>query len=197
MIRHLPLLPTLVVLICVAIMIRLGFWQLDRAEQKDAMIARFSAAQSETAPVAWPTTLPAQQALLFRQAALDCPRVTAQSAIAGRSAAGESGWAHVASCALPGGGTAQAVIGWSRDPAPRPFAGGTLTGRIAPSGKVGARLIVTAPQGGLEAAAAPDPRDLPNNHLSYAVQWFLFALTALVIYALAVRKRLAARQAHG
>ena len=30
---------------------------------------------------------------------------------------------------------------------------------------------------------------IPNNHLSYAVQWFLFALTALVIYVLAVRKK--------
>ncbi|HNJ47416.1 MAG TPA: SURF1 family protein, partial [Novosphingobium sp.] len=35
--------------------------------------------------------------------------------------------------------------------------------------------------------------DIPNNHLSYAVQWFLFAATALVIYGLALRKRLAAR----
>ena len=31
---------------------------------------------------------------------------------------------------------------------------------------------------------------MPNNHLAYAVQWFLFALTALVIYAIALRKRL-------
>ncbi|NBO00626.1 MAG: hypothetical protein EBV21_04095 [Betaproteobacteria bacterium] len=37
--------------------------------------------------------------------------------------------------------------------------------------------------------------DLPNNHLSYAVQWFLFAFVALVIYALAVRKRLAGQDA--
>ena len=37
--------------------------------------------------------------------------------------------------------------------------------------------------------AAPDPRDLPNNHLAYAGQWFFFALTALVIYILALRRR--------
>jgi len=29
----------------------------------------------------------------------------------------------------------------------------------------------------------------PNNHLSYAIQWFFFAATALVIYVLALRKR--------
>ena len=28
------------------------------------------------------------------------------------------------------------------------------------------------------------------NHLSYAVQWFLFALIAIVIYGLAVRQKL-------
>ena len=43
--------------------------------------------------------------------------------------------------------------------------------------------------GGLEANALPDPSDLPNNHLSYAVQWFAFALTALVIYAMVLRRR--------
>jgi surfeit locus 1 family protein len=31
---------------------------------------------------------------------------------------------------------------------------------------------------------------IPNNHRSYAVQWFAFALIALIIYGLAVRKRL-------
>ncbi len=30
---------------------------------------------------------------------------------------------------------------------------------------------------------------MPNNHLSYAVQWFSFAATALIIYALALRRR--------
>ena len=29
-----------------------------------------------------------------------------------------------------------------------------------------------------------------NNHMAYAVQWFLFAATALVIYAVALRRRM-------
>ena len=45
------------------------------------------------------------------------------------------------------------------------------------------------PLAGLAANARPDPRDIPNNHLSYAVQWFLFATTAMVIYLLALRAR--------
>ncbi|HBM05474.1 MAG TPA: threonine synthase, partial [Erythrobacter sp.] len=42
---------------------------------------------------------------------------------------------------------------------------------------------------GLAPLAPPDPRDLPNNHLAYAGQWFFFALTALIIYILALRRR--------
>jgi surfeit locus 1 family protein len=71
--------------------------------------------------------------------------------------------------------------------------GGELGGVIAPGG----RLVADQPLPGLEASARPDPRDVPNNHWSYAVQWFLFALTALVIYTLALRKRLAAKDGAG
>jgi surfeit locus 1 family protein len=39
------------------------------------------------------------------------------------------------------------------------------------------------------ASAPPSPDNIPNNHLSYAVQWFLFAGIAGVIYALALRQR--------
>jgi cytochrome oxidase assembly protein ShyY1 len=36
----------------------------------------------------------------------------------------------------------------------------------------------------------PSAADTPNNHLAYAGQWFLFAAAALIIYILAVRRRL-------
>jgi cytochrome oxidase assembly protein ShyY1 len=61
-----------------------------------------------------------------------------------------------------------------------------VVGTIAP----GPRLVADPPLAGLEANERPDPSEIPNNHLSYAVQWFLFALTALVIYAVALRRRL-------
>jgi surfeit locus 1 family protein len=66
--------------------------------------------------------------------------------------------------------------------------GGDLEGVLAPLGD-NFKLIAAVPQAGLEAVARPDPNDLPNNHLAYAGQWFFFALTALVIYILALRKR--------
>ena len=64
----------------------------------------------------------------------------------------------------------------------------SCTGRIASYGDT-IRLVAEVPQAGLRPLAAPDPGDLPNNHLAYAGQWFFFALTALVIYVLALRRR--------
>jgi surfeit locus 1 family protein len=64
-----------------------------------------------------------------------------------------------------------------------------VTGEIAPGGTFGGTLYAAQPPAGLQPLAPPDPSDVPNNHLSYAVQWFFFALSALVIYVLALRKR--------
>ena len=81
-------------------------------------------------------------------------------------------------------------MGWSRDPSNvGDWRGGEVRGIIAP----GPRLVADPPLGGLAANAAPDPSEIPNNHLAYAVQWFLFAATALIIYAVAVWRRLSAR----
>ena len=44
MLRRLPVIPTLIVLIAVAVMVRLGFWQLDRLHQKEALLERYQAA---------------------------------------------------------------------------------------------------------------------------------------------------------
>lgn len=186
MIRRLPVFATLVVLGAVAVMLWLGFWQLDRKAEKEELIARYAAAQGLSAEVAWPAPPEAEQ-ILYRRARLVCAEVTGRTAIAGQNAAGESGQAQVADCRLAGGGTARVVLGWSRNPAPPAWNGGEVSGWIAP----GPRLVADPPLAGLAANARPDPSDIPNNHLSYAVQWFLFAAVALVIYGLALRKRLA------
>ena len=186
-----PVVASLLVAAAVAVMVALGFWQIARLHQKEAKLARYSAAQAAPGDVPWPDDARAGEAALYRRAQLSCAGVGAISARAGRSADGRSGWAHTADCRLAGGQVISVVLGWSNGPQAAPWAGGVVRGYVAPGEHGHPRLIADPPLGGLAANARPDPRDLPNNHLSYAVQWFLFAGTALVIYAIAVRRRLA------
>lgn len=187
MLRRLPVIPTVLVLLAIGVMIRLGFWQLERMHEKDALLARYASAETMSADVPFPKDEKAAEPVLYRHARIDCRAVTAVTSKAGLNAQGEAGQAHYATCALAGGGSAEVVLGWSRDPKAPDWRGGAAMGTVAP----GPRLVADPPLAGLAANARPDPADLPNNHLSYAVQWFLFAVVALVIYALAVRKRLA------
>lgn len=191
--RRIPIIPTLVVLAAVAVMIALGVWQLSRMAQKEALLARYTAAETMSSDVQWPRGSENFEDVLFRHTRIDCTSVGPDRPMAGRNAGGQSGWAHVFACEMGDGRKADVVAGWSRQPTALQWAGGEVGGVIAPGG----RLIADRPLPGLEASARPDPRDVPNNHWSYAAQWFLFAATALVIYALALRKRLAARDERG
>ena len=192
--RRVPIIPTVLVLIAVGVMVRLGFWQIDRMHQKEALLARYAAAERFSSDVQ-----PAQfggdrDALLYRHTAFTCDQVAAPSGIAGLSAKGESGIAHTVQCQAATAGTRVPItvtLGWSNNPARSVWDGGAVAGIVAPMGKTGVRVVADPPLAGLEANARPDPKDLPNNHWSYAIQWFLFAATALVIYGLALRKRLA------
>lgn len=192
LIKRLPVIPTVIVLLAVGVMVRLGLWQLDRLHEKEALLARYAQAQTMSSDVAWPQDSNTAERAYYRHARVRCVRVGAITPMAGINDRGQSGLAHVAKCELDQGGTANVVLGWSLDPAPRQWAGGQVSGLIAPGGKAGPRLVADPPIAGLAPNARPDPSSIPNNHLSYAVQWFLFAGIALVIYALAVRKRLAA-----
>ena len=189
MIRRVPIAATLVVLAAVAAMVSLGFWQLRRLHWKEALLARYSQAQRLSAEVPWPRDAAAAQDVLYRRSRVDCREVVSVSSVAGRNARDQSGLGHVAQCRLAGGGTTRVVLGWSSDPRTPDWRGGIVTGTIAP----GPRLVADPPLAGLAANERPDPSAIPNNHFSYAVQWFAFAVTALVIYALALRKRLRAR----
>lgn len=201
MARKIPIVPTLLVLAAVTVMLRLGFWQLDRMHQKEAMIARFDEVRSLPEADKGPSRPGPDSA--YRRIRFRCVQIVSASVIAGRNARGETGWAHVVRCLARGSSPLpkglddlpkaidwDVVIGWSRSPVSPVWEGGEVRGTIAPGGSLGVKLVADPPLAGLEANARPDPHDIPNNHLSYAVQWFLFALTALVIYGLALRKRL-------
>jgi len=188
--KRIPIMPTLIVLIAVGVMLRLGFWQLERRGEKEAMLARYEVAQSSgnEAPFLIPSMLAEMN--YYHRSRLYCDVVLGMTTLSGRNARGEAGLAHSAQCQTPEGSTATVVLGWSRDPSTPVWKGGRVTGWIAP----GPRLVADPPVPGLEANAKPDPKDIPNNHLAYAVQWFLFAGVALVIYGLALRKQLRERK---
>ena len=187
--KRIPVFPTLLVLAAVGYMIHLGLWQLERLGEKQAMLARYEAAQSSRDEVRWPDTAEGAERALYHRARLACRAATGQTTLSGRNAKGEAGLAHVVTCTDAEGGTRQVVLGWSRNPSSPAWTGGAVTGWIAP----GPRLVADPPLAGLEANARPDPKDIPNNHLAYAVQWFLFAGVALVIYVAALRGRMRGR----
>ena len=185
MTRRLPLLPTLIVAAAVAAMIALGVWQLQRAQWKADLIARYERAQAMSSNVPWPRTEAAIERSLFRWSQFDCQRVLGIRTTAATAADGSKGVAQIARCTIDGGGEAEVALGWSLPTRQVRWEGGEVSGVIASGGVLQTAQI--AP--GLRALAPPDPNDLPNNHLMYAGQWFFFALTALVIYGLALRKR--------
>lgn len=188
--RRVPVLTTLIVAAAIATMIALGVWQLQRLEQKEAMLARYALVQALSSDVAWPRDAAAAEAALFRHSRVVCERVLAQGAIAGRNLSGTTGWAQTARCALDDGGEATIALGWTQAPVIQPWAGGEIEGLVAPGEGDSVRLIAGRPPAGLQPLAPPDPRDVPNNHFAYAIQWFLFAGVAALIYAIALRGRM-------
>ena len=189
MTRRWPLLPTLIVAAAVATMIGLGIRQLRRAEWKADLIARYTQAQAMSSNVPWPRDEAAMERSLFRWSQFTCERVLGFRVSAAKSAAGESGVAQIARCAIDGGDEAEVALGWSAPTQQVTWEGGEVSGPIAPGGEFGGILHASQRPEGLQPLAPPDPGDLPNNHLAYAGQWFFFALTAVVIYVLALRKR--------
>jgi cytochrome oxidase assembly protein ShyY1 len=195
---------TILVAAAVAAMIGLGVWQLQRRHEKEALLALY-AANIARLPVAVSALLPLDDKSLFRAVRAECGQVTGWTTAAGHAADGRTGWSHIAACRTGVEGPGLHVdMGVSNSPdAPKGWTGGAVHGRIVwlPDGKpLIARLFATrAPRTplivsevaapGLKPTASPDPESVPNNHLAYAVQWFLFAGVALVIYGVALRRR--------
>lgn len=187
--KHLPVLPTLIVGLAIAVMIALGIWQLQRMQWKEALLAEYAGAAARPA-VTWPVVPDAENLPLYRKSSVNCLSVAAWRSTSGRSAQGQSGWVHVASCVTGAEGPgAQVVVGWSARPASPAWQGGRVSGTIAPDSAHLVRLIASPPIAGLDAIQAPSPEDIPNNHWAYAIQWFLFAAIAAVIYIMAVIRR--------
>lgn len=185
-----PLVPTILVGLAVATMVGLGIWQLQRKGQKEALLAHYEAAAGLEA-VTWPSVPDPGALPLFRKSALMCIKVIDIRSVSGSNAAGKPGFAHIASCQTGGaeGPGAKVAIGWSERPQSPTWNGGPISGIIAPDNEQLIKLIATDKVEGLDMLARPSPDQIPNNHLLYAIQWFIFAAAAAIIYVLAVRKR--------
>lgn len=234
MTRRVPIIPTIVVAAAVATMIALGIWQLGRRTEKEALIARYEAAQAEEKLQL--LLDPSSPEAAFTRTLAFCAKPETGRVVSGRNATGQSGWVQVVRCRIGGGWPhtqpncealhdvfarefsvkqtkpafvescmgpdaqpdpfhpdvpkpAEIVLGWSQSPEASRWDGGFVTGTVVPTGEFGFKIVADPPLAGLAPMARPDPGDLPNNHLAYAGQWFFFALTALIIYVLALRRR--------
>jgi hypothetical protein len=201
--KRFPVIATLVVGLAIAAMIALGFWQLQRKGEKEALLARYTANRT-LPPIAFPR-IPVDESLLFRRASGFCLEPVSYKVEGGRDAKGRAGWRQIAQCRTGAEGPGFAVqIGVSSTVDAKPtWKGGEVSGYIthAPdhqplivsifshAPKI-LMLVADKPAPGLEANPAADLSAVPNNHLAYAVQWFLFALVAAVIYGIALRRRL-------
>ncbi|MCP1471833.1 cytochrome oxidase assembly protein ShyY1 [Sphingobium sp. OAS761] len=205
-----PLLPTSLVAAAVIVMIGLGVWQLQRREEKNAMLVLAARNPSQSA-AAFPLMPPVAPELLFRPSSVHCLRVIGWQVEAGRAADGSMGYRHIAQCATGAEGPGALVaVGVSQRPDATPgWSGGQISGWISEepdhrailsrlTGKaipLRPMLIARAAPAGLKPLAPPSVADVPNNHLAYAVQWFFFAGVAVLIYILALRRRDGAKSA--
>lgn len=196
MTRRVPVLATIVVLVAVALLIRLGVWQLHQAKRKEALFARYAAAQN-LPPITWPTVpLKSDQLPLFRHATGMCLRPVARHPIGGENRAGEPGYVQVVDCATGAEGPGMSVeLGWSKDPnAKINWPGGLVSGIIVPDRRTAMRLVAATSPPGLEPSRPPDVGSVspitPAIHRGYAATWFGLAAAALIIYGLALAKRM-------
>jgi surfeit locus 1 family protein len=200
-----PLIPTVIVLAAVATMIALGVWQLQRKGEKEAQIALY-AANREKPEVAYPPMGPVPDDVMFRRSSANCLEVVSWQSSSGKDIKGRSGIRYIAQCKSSGAEGPGLILlaGVADRPDLKPeWTGGIVKGLIVTEpdkrsllqkavGKeqvLRPMLIASEPVAGLRQASQPKPEEITNNHLAYAIQWFLFAVAALVIYVLALRRK--------
>ncbi len=198
-----PWVSGIIVTMAVAAMVALGIWQLGRADEKSALLAQFSKA-ARFPPMAYPA-IATDSNLWFRRATGFCLEPVSTVIESGRNVKGQTGWRHLAACRTGAEGPGMIVdIGWSKDFKFKPvWRGGEVSGVIASQpdhrsligkafgqGSAPALMLVAAtPATGLLPSAPPSLEDVPNNHFAYAVQWFIFAALAALIYVIALTRR--------
>ena len=194
MIRRLPIIPTIAVALVVTACVAAGIWNLRRAVFHQAEVQRQHAA-SRLPPISYPTVPTSDEQLpIYRYATGNCLRVTGRRTSVGENGAGEPGFVIILDCATGAEGPGLSVqVGWSKNPnATTGWKGGIVSGVIVRDDRTRIRLVTATPAPGLEpnGEVKPAVSVSPAQNRGYALQFFAFALVAVVIYGLAVRKRL-------
>ncbi|HCJ20296.1 MAG TPA: threonine synthase, partial [Erythrobacter sp.] len=73
--RRIPIFATVIVAAAIAVMIALGFWQLGRMEEKDALIQRAERSLEMAEPVGYPRDPARAKELLYRRTEVTCAEV--------------------------------------------------------------------------------------------------------------------------
>lgn len=203
MIRRIPLIPTLITAVGILILCGLGRWQLERRAWKHDLIERLAAAPELplVSPREFRAAMMGDISVQYRRASIDCrpgPKKP-YDLRPGSSASGVSGFYVVVSCRpndLPP--DIVAVAGWTRRVDAKEniinldhqFTGVLIEN---PYGKQPNRprfmLIPDTAIAPLVRPLQPAAKDLPDNHLAYAGQWFGLAITLAAIYGLWLRRR--------
>ena len=201
--RRVPVLPTIVVLAMFATLVGLGVWQLQRREWKHELIRQLEAAPKLPLLEAgdFLAAMQGTQSIQYRRAELPCSpgTVLPYDLRGGSSVAGDSGYLVLVSC-RPNRKPPDivAVAGWTQRPdaVSVPVTVDTVfRGLIIenPYGTAPDRprfmLIPDTAIPPLLVSQMPDPGSLPDNHLSYAGQWFGLAAALLGIYGVWLRRR--------
>nr|WP_298896849.1 SURF1 family cytochrome oxidase biogenesis protein [uncultured Altererythrobacter sp.] len=191
--RQLPIFPTIVVFIAAGIMVWLGFWQWGKIGYQEARLQQYEANADNPELVPFPLNPEAVDQFAYRRSSVDCRQVLREPRIvAGRNVNDQAGYVQVVTCELGNGAQADVQLGWAGGPNAVSWDGGKIVGSIEPLRTGLAKLIADPPVEGLSASAPPRKKVI--DHMAYAGQWFFFALTALIIYFLAIRKKLSERR---
>ncbi len=201
--RRVPLGATILTLIMLPVLLGLGVWQLQRREWKHALITRLEAAKS-LPPVTghdYYRAMIGTADLQYRRAEVDCRpgRVAPYDVKGGTSADDQGGFLVLVDCNDPARHARPdlvVVAGWTLRPdavkaidLDTRFVGTLIEHPYGTeAGRPQFMLIPTTAAPGLLPSRVPVPDDLPDNHMSYALQWFAFAATLAVIYAVYVRQ---------
>lgn len=200
-----PIVPTVVVALAAGLMVMLGVWQLERKGEKEALIARFETNRAMSAAITFPQLPPVPESTYYRYSSVVCLEPVTWTPRGGPDRKGQAGYRMIADCRTGAEGPGVLVdMGVSTGFDPPQWTGGTVGGVIIPGpdqptitarllGKaVPARAVLVADTAapGLSPSAVPSPADVTNNHLAYAVQWFIFATLAIIIFVIAMRRRL-------